>query len=176
MVYEFGVRWIAMRVPSASWNPSWTVAPTPSRRDTPSWHDTPEAVVYELSVPGYRRKDLTIEVVDRIVTIRGKRAPRWFELSRASESSDSFTASFSLTESLDAQNIDAKLRAGVLTLTVAKKPHARARRIPVRVARGPAALPMQTTRTTGAVEAERAPGTSLLRRLRAWWHSAQTQP
>jgi HSP20 family molecular chaperone IbpA len=39
-------------------------------------HDTPEALIYTLSVPGFRRKDIEVEVRHRMVVVRGARFRR----------------------------------------------------------------------------------------------------
>lgn len=104
----------------------------------PSWnswtglarHDTPEAVVYTLSVPGFRRKDIEIEVCDGIVTVRGNRKDGLFR----PRAKSSFVQTFTLPETLDEQDVRADLHDGVLSLTFAKRPEARARRIPILVA------------------------------------------
>jgi HSP20 family molecular chaperone IbpA len=101
-------------------------------------HDTPDAVVYTVNVPGYRKKDIRIEVRDRQVVVRGEHTEGLLK-PRARRS---FVQSFTLPETLDDQDVRADLCDGVLTITVAKKPDHRARRVPILVAgKTPAALP-----------------------------------
>jgi HSP20 family molecular chaperone IbpA len=100
-------------------------------------HDTPEALVYTLSVPGYRRKDIEVEVRDGSVIVRGHHGDGVLR----TRSKRSFVQSFTLANTLDEQDVRADLRDGVLSVTVAKKAEARARRIPVRVKAPPAPQP-----------------------------------
>jgi hypothetical protein len=90
-------------------------------------HDTADAAVYTLEVPGYRRKDLAIEVRDGRVVVRGERREGLFK----PKARHSFLQSFTLPDALDAQDVRADLRDGVLSVTIARKPEARARRIPI---------------------------------------------
>jgi HSP20 family molecular chaperone IbpA len=103
----------------SSWNTPTSIA----------WHDAPEAVTYRIRVPGYRRKDLAVEVRDRQIVVRGERARGVLR----PNSKTSFVYSTTLPETLDEQNVSAELRGGVLCITVGKQPYARARRIPVSV-------------------------------------------
>lgn len=110
-------------------------APWPSPPSWSGWmgvsrHETPEAVVFTLSVPGYRKRDIAIEVTNRRVVLRGERT-RGFLTPR---SVSSFVQAFTLADDLDERDVRADLSDGVLSLAVAKKPAARARRIPILVA------------------------------------------
>ena len=103
-------------------------------RSTPpeSWHgfrqhDDADAMIYELPVPGYRRRHLSIEIADGVITVRGKRTKGWFK----PRSKKSFLLSFNLPETVDEQNVAASLMGEVLQLRVAKKPYARRRNIPI---------------------------------------------
>ncbi len=89
-------------------------------------HDTPEAVIYTMSVPGYRRKDIAIEVSGRRVVVRGERSDGFHR-----PQSVSFEQWFTLPDILDEQDLRADLRDGVLSISVAKRPAARPRRIPI---------------------------------------------
>jgi HSP20 family molecular chaperone IbpA len=131
-------------------------------RTTPSWlgfrqQDDPDAVTYELRVPGYRRRDLQIEIRDRVVTVRGSRTDGWFQ----PRSKKSFVHSFELPETLDEEDVRASLTRGILQLTIGKQPHARRRRIPIRSLDG-------ATRPTS----DRAPHATHWRRLLAWLRSS----
>jgi HSP20 family molecular chaperone IbpA len=90
-------------------------------------HDTPDAVVYTLAVPGYRKKDVNVEVRGRNVIVSGERSEGFFNPS----AHHSFVQSFTLPPMLDCDNVVADLRDGMLSLTVAKRPEARPRSIPI---------------------------------------------
>jgi HSP20 family protein len=123
-------------------------------------HDAPEAAVYTLEVPGYRRKDLCIEVRGGRVVVRGERREGFFKpIAR-----HSFVQSFTLPDTLDVQDVRAELHDGVLSVTIAKRPEARARRIPIVGADEPApALP-----SAGGSTLAHSPR-SWWRRVSAWW-------
>lgn len=131
-------------------------------RSTASWlgisqQDEADAITYQLRVPGYRRRDLEIEIRQRVVTVRGSRTNGWFQ----PRSRKSFIHSFELPDALDEGAVRANLARGILHLTIGKKPHARRRRIPVRVRDG-AARPAHDQTTQGA------PWIRLLEWLRSW--------
>jgi hypothetical protein len=42
-------------------------------------HDEADGVILQLPVPGYRRRDLSIDVRERLVTVRGERADGWLK-------------------------------------------------------------------------------------------------
>lgn len=92
------------------------------------YEDQPAAVVYRLEVPGYKKRHIDVEVRDRQVVVRGSRKEGWLRPRRA----ESFVRAFSLDDRLDENHIRADLKKGLLTITVAKRPEARARRIEIR--------------------------------------------
>src|SRR5690348_3975756 len=81
-------------------------------------HEGPDAVVYTLSVPGYRKQDIEIEVRDRRVIVRGERSEGFLKHTAYR----SFAQSFTLPAALDSDGVEADLHGGVLSLTIAKKP------------------------------------------------------
>jgi HSP20 family molecular chaperone IbpA len=82
------------------------------------------AGTYRVRVPGYRRKDLDVEVRDRQLVVRGERVRGLLR----PNVKRSFAYSMTLPETLDERNVSAELRRGVLCITVGKQPYARARR------------------------------------------------
>jgi HSP20 family molecular chaperone IbpA len=104
--------------------------------------DTDDAVIYTLDVPRYRRKDLSVEVDGERVIVRGDQSEGFLK----PKSRRSFVRSFTLPDTLDPSDVRADFREGVLLLTVAKRPAARARRIAVQVD-GKRVTPAATTST-----------------------------
>jgi HSP20 family protein len=92
-----------------------------------SQQDDADAVTFQLRTPGYRRRDLDVEVRDRVVTVRGDRSDGWFKR----RSKTRFVYTFGLPETLDDHDVSASFADGILRLKVAKKPHARRRSIPI---------------------------------------------
>jgi HSP20 family protein len=95
--------------------------------------ETNEAFVLKADVPGVAEADLDIAVHNNVLTISGTR--------RAEERNEgesfalyerqygSFSRSFSLPETADGERVEAKLDAGVLTLTIWKRAEAKPRKI-----------------------------------------------
>jgi len=117
------------------WDPF--VGGRPSTAFAPAFEvkETPDAFVLKADLPGVAEADLEIAVHNNVLTVSGSRA--------AEERKDgenfalyerkfgAFSRSFSLPELADGERISAKLDAGVLTLTVAKKTEAKPRKIPL---------------------------------------------
>jgi len=95
--------------------------------------ETNEAFVLKADVPGVAEAELDIAVHSNVLTISGTR--------RAEERNDgdsfalyerqygSFSRTFSLPETADGERVEAKLDAGVLTLTIWKRAEAKPRKI-----------------------------------------------
>lgn len=101
-----------------------------------SQQDDADAVTFQLRIPGYRRRDLEVEVRDRVVTVSGDRTDGWFK----PRSKKSFVYTFGLPEALDERQVSASFARGMLRLKVAKKPHARRRSIPIHAPNDPAQI------------------------------------
>jgi HSP20 family molecular chaperone IbpA len=117
-----------------------------------------DAITYQLQVPGYRRRDLSIEIRDRVLIVRGEHTDGLLK----PRSKRTFIRSFQLPEALDERDVHAAFDAGVLRLTVRKKPHARRRQIPVRTP--DASRPGHAPRTNGA-------GAEPWRRVLSWFRN-----
>ena len=81
----------------------------------------------DISVPGFEKDDIHVEVNKNILTISGKREVNKEEkgeddkVLRQEFSSSSFSRSFTLPEDIDTEAIDAKQKDGVLKITLPKK-------------------------------------------------------
>lgn len=80
-----------------------------------------EGVTLNADVPGVEPSAINIAVDGRTLTISGEREGR-----------GKFTHSFTLSDDLDTEAIDAQCRNGVLTLRVSKLPAAKPRQIEVK--------------------------------------------
>ena len=88
--------------------------------------ETKDAYLFIADLPGIKEDDLDITVTGNRITVGGKREAEereegdtWYAYER---NYGSFSRSFTLPEGADLDHIDAELKAGVLKLTVAKKP------------------------------------------------------
>ena len=101
------------------------------------WEDG-DHLYAEAEVPGFRMKDLEILVHGNELTIKGRRG---FEISddhvfhRRERGVGEFTRVLTLPVEADADRVKAALKDGVLTVTLPKAQHARARKIEVKAAR-----------------------------------------
>ncbi|HUA91603.1 MAG TPA: Hsp20/alpha crystallin family protein [Terracidiphilus sp.] len=101
------------------------------------YEDT-EKVVLKLEVPGIEEKDLDIRVENHTLTVKGERK---FEKEEKEENFHrierrygSFYRAFTLPNTVDTENVNAKYNAGVLKLELKKKPEAQPKQIKVNVA------------------------------------------
>lgn len=100
-------------------------------------YETDEAVVVKAEVPGVDRDNVAIEVKDGILTLKGERK---FEKEvkeenyhRMERSYGTFVRSFSVPASVDPDKITARLRDGVLEVTLPKVEKAKPKQIKVEV-------------------------------------------
>ena len=106
--------------------------PTMDVRET----DANVSFVFEL--PGVEPKDVDISVTDNMLTIRGEKTEETGTTEGASRHQErrygSFSRSVSLPAGADAGKIDATFKNGVLTVSVAKRPDAKPKKITVKTA------------------------------------------
>lgn len=100
--------------------------------------ETKEGYVFKADLPGIKEKDLDISLTGNRLTVSGEReeekkeeGERYFTYERAY---GSFSRSFTLPEGVDAEHVQAELKDGVLTLSVAKKPEVKAKKIELKAA------------------------------------------
>ncbi len=106
-------------------------------------YETEHELVVKADLPEVDPKDLDIRVENNVLTIRGERK---FEKKvnednylRAERAYGSFSRSFSLANSVNAEAIKADYHNGVLTLTLPKREEAKPKQIKVNVGNGAAA-------------------------------------
>src|SRR3989454_3763848 len=106
-------------------------------------YETGHELVVKADLPEVDPKDLDIRVENNVLTIRGERK---FEKKvnednylRAERAYGSFSRSFSLANSVNAEAIKADYHNGVLTLTLPKREEAKPKQIKVNVGNGAAA-------------------------------------
>lgn len=98
-----------------------------------------ETLHIDALAPGIDPDKLQINVVRNQLTISGEKVPTNGQVSaeshhRSERASGRFTRSFTLPSEVDADNVTAEYRAGILRLTLPKTEAAKPRRIDVRVA------------------------------------------
>jgi HSP20 family protein len=95
--------------------------------------ETEDEWIVEAELPGVRKEDVNVEVHDNELAITGeiKERERKGILRRQTRRVGQFEYRVTLPGNADADNVQASLHDGVLTVRVPKSPEARARRIEV---------------------------------------------
>ena len=95
--------------------------------------ETNEAFILKADVPGVLESDLDIAVHNNVLTVSGTRnaeeRKEGDSFALYERQYGSFSRSFSLPDTADGERVEAKLDAGVLTLTIWKKAEAKPRKI-----------------------------------------------
>ena len=95
--------------------------------------DDNDAYVLTALVPGLKSDDLSIQVLEDVVTIEGKMADSAGEYLLHELPSGSFQRQLRLPAALDAEHVEAKLADGILTVRLPKAESARPKTIKVSV-------------------------------------------
>ena len=100
-------------------------------------YEDEEAVSLKFELAGVDPKDVDVRFENGVLTVKGERKLEREEkrenYHRVERSYGTFTRSFSLPGSLDAEKIRAETKHGVVTITLPKKPEAKPRAIQVKV-------------------------------------------
>ncbi len=99
-------------IPMSSWNPAVDI------------YEDDDSFVVNAELPGVKKEDITIDLKDRVLTIRGERTfdneikeDKYFRRERFS---GKFQRSFSLPASVDPNKIKAEYKDGVLNVRIPK--------------------------------------------------------
>lgn len=94
-----------------------------------------DALVIKADLPGIKQDDIDISITGNRLTVSGKREEERVEEGESYEcrerSYGSFSRSFTLPDSIDADEVQAEMHDGVLTLRLAKSPEAQPKKIPL---------------------------------------------
>jgi HSP20 family protein len=97
--------------------------------------ETKDAFVIHADLPGVKDDDLNLSLTGNLLTISGKREDEKRQEGEAyyavERSHGTFTRSFTMPESVEADAVSADLKNGVLTVRLPKKPEAQPRRIAI---------------------------------------------
>ena len=87
-------------------------------------------------LPGTKREDVTVELEDEVLTIRGEKRNERDEKKEkrriVERSYGTFSRSFTLPSNADGERISAKFENGVLTVTIAKRPETKPRVVDIK--------------------------------------------
>jgi HSP20 family protein len=99
--------------------------------------DAGSEYVVTAEVPGLGEKDVEVTLHQDVLTLRGERkadAPEGYRAHRQERASTRFSRSFALPVKVDAEKVTARVRNGLLTVTLPKVPESQPRQIAVRPA------------------------------------------
>jgi HSP20 family protein len=112
----------------------WGVAPAPL--PAADVYETEKELVVELDVPGYEEKELSLQVTDHMLTIKGERKAEKEEKDRSfylhERLEKHFERRFTLPTEADTARIDATFHTGVLEVHIPKIEQATARTIEIK--------------------------------------------
>src|SRR4029079_6660825 len=97
--------------------------------------ETKDAYVISADLPGVKDEELEVSLSGNLLTISGKREEEHREEGESTyameRSHGSFARSFTMPDGVDAENVTADLKHGVLTLRIPKKPETQPKRIAI---------------------------------------------
>ncbi|CAN5576552.1 Hsp20/alpha crystallin family protein [soil metagenome] len=100
-------------------------------------YEDAQQVVLKLEVPGVKLDDLDIRLENQRLTVKGERR---FEAEEKAENFHrierrfgSFVRSFTLPQTVDTNGVNAAYDAGVLTISLAKKPEAKPKQVKIEI-------------------------------------------
>ena len=111
--------------------------PRPVFRPLADIFETPRGVTLVLEMPGVRAEGVEVTLEKRVLTIRGSSSvarPDSYRRIYAEYGEGDYERSFTLSEDIDAERIEATCKHGVLTLELPKAQEAKPRQINVRAA------------------------------------------
>jgi HSP20 family protein len=112
----------------------WDAFPEPRREEDEvglgAWypsvdiHESDEAIIVQAELPGLKKEDISIEVKENLLTLRGERAEdketKEENYYRRERSFGKFHRSFTLPAAVDSEKIVATYKAGVLEVKIPK--------------------------------------------------------
>ena len=90
-----------------------------------------DGIVITAELPGVQQDDLEITVHRDTVTLRGERQDKLVDDHRRERGSGTFVRTFGLPFQVDPDKVDAKLKDGILTLSLQRPEHDKPKRIRV---------------------------------------------
>jgi HSP20 family protein len=100
-----------------------------------SLYDDGKALVLTADVPGLADKDIQLTLTQDVLSLKGERklqVPEGYAVHRQERRPITFSRSFALPCKVDGEALVAKLKDGLLTVTMPKAPEAQPRRIAVK--------------------------------------------
>ncbi len=99
-------------------------------------YESDESLVMDVDMPGVDDKSLNVTVENRVLTIEGQVAldvPVGHALARAECQASGYRRVFELSDEIDTGSVKARMKHGVLRLTLPKREEAKSRKIEIAV-------------------------------------------
>ncbi len=99
-------------------------------------YENEEGLVMDVDMPGVDDKSLEVTVENRVLTIEGRvglDVPAGYQLARAECQASGYRRVFELSDEVDTGAVKARMKHGVLRLTLPKREEAKARKIEIAV-------------------------------------------
>lgn len=123
-------------------------------------YENKDQIVLEAELPGMKQEDFDLSIENNVITLRGERRFEKTDDSdnyhRVERSYGSFTRSFTLPQTVSAEDAKAEYNNGVLRVTLPKREEAKSRRIQITGA-GPG-QPKTIDTTAGGTKAKASSG------------------
>lgn len=113
------------------------------RSDSQTWtppvdiYETSDAYVLHADLPGLKREEIEVQLVENQITIRGSRKreaqPEEKGFRRYERAEGRFERNFRIKDGVDPTKVEAKFENGVLTVTLPKPEEAKPRQIEVKI-------------------------------------------
>lgn len=100
-------------------------------------YDTGQAFELKAELPGLTEQEIDVSLNQDVVTVSGQRKPdepEGYSIHRQERAPARFSRSFTLPCRIDRENVEAKLKDGILTVTLNKAPESKPRQITVTTA------------------------------------------
>jgi HSP20 family protein len=143
------LRWTTWKEPSSldrieSWlahrNQTLNAVPSNGHSEEPTLWQTPvdvredaERITLVADLPGVEQSDVAISIDHNVLTIRGERRRDGDATGHRERIYGLFSRAFTLPPTVDLEHVSADMKAGVLTVTLPKKPEAKPRQIQINV-------------------------------------------
>ena len=99
--------------------------------------ESDDAYVVRASLPGLKAEDIDVNIEDDVLTIKAERSEEHEETEESyllrERSFGSYHRAIRLPDSVEAENVEAEVRDGILTLTLPKREEVKPRQIEVKV-------------------------------------------
>jgi len=101
-------------------------------------HEDKDNIVVKAEVPGMKKEDVSIEIKDNVLTLKGERKfekeTKKEDYHRMERSYGSFVRSFSLPSAIKVDKVVANYKDGILEITLPKAEEAKPKAIPIKIA------------------------------------------